>query len=161
MKTCCVFLTCINVCEFNSVQQMATQYKNLKTPSEKSELLKAWCCNSSKTHQNDFTSCLEGSNCIISSLSTFSVLCRSVATAKCNQHADITGVKFIFSCGTRIRTIKERNHSLIGQLTEMKGVLSSKRGNWFLQGTGGRDLVSLHGKMAASMTEQRRWVKSL
>lgn len=36
------------------------------------------------------------------------------------------------------QTIKERNHPLIKQLTEMKGVLSSKYSNWFLQGSVGR-----------------------
>lgn len=37
----------------------------------------------------------------------------------------------------RIKQSK-RNHPLIKQLTEMKGVLSSKYSNWFLQGSVGR-----------------------
>lgn len=94
---------------------------------------------------------MEISTTIISSFSRLTIFGQhcSAFTAKCtNMQANHNSIKFIFFTWTllwdtrsrRIRTMKERNHSLIRQLTEMKGTLSSKEGNWFLQG---RDLVSL------------------
>lgn len=106
-----------------------------------SELREAWC---GFKHQYVCTSCMEISNNNLSPFRRIILLQQhySVFTAQCNRRADKPQQYKVQIFHSRafneapIRTMKERNHSLIVQLTEMKGTLSSKSGNWFLQGTG-------------------------
>lgn len=102
----CQMAVCLNLCKFNLLQEMATQYKYLKALTEKSELRKAFSVLE-HTVLNMFSPCVWRSQPILwahfpewPSLSSTAVF-----TAKCtNMQANHNSIKFIFSHGSFCET---------------------------------------------------------